>query len=149
MIAAFNQAPAPARILALAGLIPFWTLALAPSLGINPPQLQAALVGYGAVILSFVGALHWGLAAARDNTGQPLPGWRSYGYSVVPALVGWVALLLPYRDALMLLALGFIAAMLADQRWLAGIGLPVWFVPLRTVISILVIVVLYIAQLSA
>jgi len=149
MIAAFNQAPAAARILALGGLIPFWALALAPHLGINPPQLQAALIGYAAVILSFVGALHWGLAAARDNTERPLPAWRSYGYSVVPALLAWVALLLPYRDALTLLSLAFIGAMFADQRWLAGCGLPVWFVPLRTIISVLVIIALYIAQLSA
>ncbi|MEY3974516.1 MAG: putative rane protein [Pseudomonadota bacterium] len=149
MIAAFNQAPAAARILALGGLIPFWALALAPRFGINPPQLQQALIGYAAVILSFVGALHWGLAAARDNTSQPLPAWRSYGWSVVPALVAWVALLLPYHDALMLLSLSFIAAMVVDQRWLAGRGLPVWFVPLRTLISVLVIVALYLAQLSA
>lgn len=149
MIAAFNQAPAAARILALGGLIPFWALALAPRLGINPPQLQQALIGYAAVILSFVGALHWGLAAARDNTSHPLPAWRSYGWSVVPALAAWVALLLPYRDALTLLSLSFIAAMFADQRWLTGQGLPVWFVPLRTIISVLVIIALYIAQLSA
>jgi len=148
MIAAFNQAPAAARILGLAGLIPFWALALAPRFDINPPQLQPALIGYAAVILSFVGALHWGLAAARDNTDRRLPAWRSYGYSVVPALVAWVALLLPYRDALMLLSLAFIGAMLADQRWLGGLGLPVWFVPLRTIISVLVIIALYIAQLS-
>ncbi len=149
MIAAFNQAPAAARILALGGLIPFWALALAPRFGINPPLVQQALIGYAAVILSFVGALHWGLAAARDNTDRPLPNWRSYGWSVVPALVAWVALLLPYRDALTLLSLTFIAAMVVDQRWLAGQGLPVWFVPLRTLISILVVVALYIAQLSA
>lgn len=148
MIAAFNQAPAAARILALGGLIPFWALALAPRFGINPPHLQQALIGYAAVILSFVGALHWGLAAARDNTDRPLPAWRSYGWSVVPALVAWVALLLPYRDALTLLSLTFIAAMIADQRWLSGLGLPVWFVPLRTIISILVVIALYIAQLS-
>jgi len=148
MIAAFNQAPAAARILALGGLIPFWALALAPRFGINPPQLQQALISYAAVILSFVGALHWGLAAARDNTDRPLPAWRSYGWSVVPALVAWVALLLPYRDALTLLSLTFIAAMFADLRWLAGQGLPLWFVPLRTIISILVVIALYIAQLS-
>lgn len=148
MIRALQDAPAPARILAVAGLVPFWVLAVAPRLGVNPPWLQPALIGYSAVILSFVGALHWGLAAARDNTERPLPAWRSYGYSVVPALVAWVALLLPYRDALTLLSLAFIAAMFADQRWLAGHGLPSWFVPLRTLISVLVVIALYIAQLS-
>jgi hypothetical protein len=148
MIRAFQQAPAAARLLALAGLLPFWGLALAPRFGVNPPWLQPALIGYAAVILSFVGALHWGLAVARDNTDRPLPPWRSYGYSVLPALVAWVALLLPYRDALMLLGLAFIAAMFVDQRWLAGRGLPAWFVPLRTLVSVLVIVALYLAQLS-
>jgi hypothetical protein len=149
MISAFNRAPLAARVLALGGLIPFWALALAPRFGINPPQLQAALIGYGAVILSFVGALHWGIAVARDNTSQPLPAWRSYGWSVVPALLAWVAVLLPVRDALMLLSLAFVAAMIVDQRTLAGQGLPVWFVPMRTLISVLVIVALYLAQLGA
>lgn len=149
MIAAFNQAPVAARILALGGLIPFWALALAPRFGINPPQLQLALIAYAAVILSFVGALHWGIAAARHNTDHPLPPWRSYGWSVVPALVGWIAVLLPYRDALVLLALSFIGALIADQRWLGACGLPRWFVPLRTVITGLVVIALYVAQLSA
>jgi type IV secretory pathway TraG/TraD family ATPase VirD4 len=39
-----------------------------------------------------------------------------------------VAVLLPFREALMLLSLAFVAAMIVDQRTLAGQGLPVWFV---------------------
>jgi hypothetical protein len=45
------------------GLLPF--VGLAALAGFDPHHLLAwsdALVGYGAVILSFIGALHWGVA---------------------------------------------------------------------------------------
>lgn len=51
------------------------------------------LLSYGAVILSFVGALHCGFAMAHPATAeQGVSGM--YVWSIMPALVGWVALLI-------------------------------------------------------
>lgn len=69
--------------------------------------LREQSLGYlagGAVILSFLGAIHWGAAASRGQY-APLP----YALSVVPALVGCVALLLPIGAALALMAVAFLA----------------------------------------
>ena len=51
-----------ARMLGYGGLLPFLFLAGAVVLGIRLPLAPAPslLVGYGAIILSFIGALHWG-----------------------------------------------------------------------------------------
>ena len=99
-------APAPAfRLLGYAGLLPFAAGAVLALLG--PPTwrelAQPALAAYGAVILSFLGAVHWGLAL-RAFPGEALAAWPRLGLGVLPALVGWVALLLPLRFGLALLA---------------------------------------------
>lgn len=101
------QEPHPyVRWLGYGGLLPFFALAVM-SLFASPGLAEwatLALLGYGAVILSFVGALHWtrGLAAG-DTTSAA----RQLTVSVLPALVGWVALLLPIPFGLVCLAVGF------------------------------------------
>ncbi len=97
----------PFRLLGYAGLVPFVAAAALALLG--PPSwhgfASAALAAYGAVILSFLGAVHWGLAlcARPDEEGA---AWPRLGLGVLPALFGWVALLLPARPGLALLAIG-------------------------------------------
>ena len=76
-----------ARYLGYAGLIPFYAAAIGAHLTDNPVTLhllvQAQLV-YGAVIASFLGAVHWGLAMAVPE----LPA-RTFVLSVLPGLAGW------------------------------------------------------------
>ena len=84
------EAPRPAPLLGYLGLLPFVAGALA--LWLAPPDLAAkasrALLYYGAVILSFMGAVHWGLAMHGDYPGRD----RQLAMSVLPALVAWGAL---------------------------------------------------------
>lgn len=99
-------APAPAlRLLGYAGLLPFGAGAALALLGPPPWRELAlpALAAYGAVILSFLGAVHWGLAL-RAFPDEAAAAWPRVGLGVLPALVGWVALLLPLRFGLALLA---------------------------------------------
>ena len=107
------------RRLGYAGLLPF-----APALilfWIDSASLRAALenavLAYAAVILAFVGALHWhaGLhaASARESTGRLV-------FSVLPALLAWVALLLEPAPGFALLIAGFLAAYGFDRRWPPG-----------------------------
>ena len=109
------------------GLLPFLAGAAGPWLGME--WMAEWLLAYGAVILSFVGAIHWGLAMARRN---PPPEW--FYASVMPALAGWVALLLPRLIALPLLAVGFIGWRVWEHRSVSP-GLPRWFRRLRTVLT--------------
>ena len=83
-----HQHPAPplASLMGFGGLIPFFICAGAAHSGVSPwAGLALVIIGiYGAVILSFVGAVHWGLAM----TGSRSPAW--FVWSVVPALYAWI-----------------------------------------------------------
>lgn len=93
--------PPPARWLGPAGLIPFAALALAAWLGW--PAARPALAAYGAAILAFLGAVHWGLALYAPESERRADLAR-LGLGVLPALIAWVALLLPVNAGLVLTA---------------------------------------------
>jgi len=100
-----SQRPAAVAWLGYGGLLPFLGSALLCWLEPNHRSLWLAmLLTYGAVILSFVGALHWGFAMVHPDTfGQRASGM--YLWSVMPALVGWVAVLVtPAVGAALLLS---------------------------------------------
>jgi hypothetical protein len=135
-----GDVPRPALVLGLAGLIPFvaGTLGawLAPGNAfILILNLQMA---YAAIILSFMGAIHWGLAMAQDDAGN----WRRLGLSVVPALAGWVALMVPNGLGLLLLGLGFAGVFFADLRSIAGGRAPAWYRALRKPLTTVVLLCL-------
>jgi glutaredoxin-related protein len=120
-----------ARWLGYLGALPFVAGALGlltAGAGSRALALQA-LIGYGAVILSFVGALHWtrGLEA-----GAAPEGARLLMLSVLPALLAWVAVLLPASEGLLMLAAGFALLYLFDRR--AWRHKP-WFLRLRLHLS--------------
>ncbi len=127
--------PSTAAWLGYSGLLPFVVLAL----GILADNQQAtlfsaALIAYGAVILSFVGALHWGFAMALGEFNTESGHRRrseSLLWSVVPALLAWPALLVPTAPASALLIAGFIAHYGQDRRLAAFARLPAWYLPMR------------------
>lgn len=122
--------PIPARVLGGAGLIPFFAAALAavwPGFADHDFALRA-LIAYGAVILSFLGGVRWGLAIAE----RPDALWGPLAVSVAPSLGGWVALLLPAGTGLVLLALGFAVMVALDGRLVAA---PAWYRRLRLPLS--------------
>jgi hypothetical protein len=138
--------PSIARWLGYAGLIPF--VSIAAGLWLGPVEwraaLHAAILGYGAVILSFMGAVHWGLAMAAQGQGEQ----RRLALSVLPALLGWLALLLPASFGYALLLLGFAALCLLDV--LAGKNglVPSWYPPLRVRLTFGVVLSLLVGGLA-
>ena len=130
--------PKAACWLGFAGLIPFFLAAvigLVWSTPLHEISLKA-LLAYGAVILSFLGGIRWGLAIATSKSSGLL---GPLAISVAPALLGWVALLVPSSVGLVLLALGF--AVMADFRLSTA---PYWYATLRLPLSIGAIVCLLI-----
>ena len=105
------------------------------------------LLAYGAVILSFLGGIHWGAAMTRSIS-QPDHGIDSVrlGISVVPSLVGWASLLIDVRYGLALLAVGFAANLLLDIRSTHQGLVPPWYRRLRQPLTIVVIVALIVAE---
>lgn len=60
---------------------------------------------------------------------------RLYGWSVVPALVAWVALLLPVALAVAILIAGLWLHYAQDRRLARLISLPAWYLPLRLALT--------------
>ncbi|WP_421621796.1 DUF3429 family protein [Alkalilimnicola ehrlichii] len=100
------------------------------------------LMAYGAVILSFLGATHWGMSLAR-GTGDV----RGLVAAVIPPLVGWLALLLLPWAGLPLLLLGFLGWWLYERRAAGVLQLPDWYQQLRFRLSGVVILLLALATL--
>jgi hypothetical protein len=126
--------PPLALWLGLSGLLPFLALSLAVLLGWTG-WAGFALLAYGATILAFLGAVHWGLALrAAPEEALAEPGRLVLG--VAPSLVAWVALLLPVKLGLLLLAAAILAAAVVET--LAGrAGLvPTGYLRLRWALSL-------------
>jgi hypothetical protein len=132
----------------LAGLLPFLACALLP-LATDAawhPLAQQALVAYGAVILTFVGAIHWGIALMAPR--HPASA-ACFGWSVVPALWGWLALFPSFIASLALLGAGFIVQLAVDYRAAGALGLPAWYLALRSLLTSGVLLSLLLASLAA
>jgi hypothetical protein len=122
------------------GLIPFISLALLSFMDRGRGAFwHACLVAYGAVILSFVGALHWGFAMVLESISATqrdvLLAW-----SVVPCLIAFVALVVHSVFSDILLVIGFLMHVWQDRRLSASANLPAWYVPLRLRLSAVAIV---------
>lgn len=137
--------PSSVAWLGYGGLLPFVGLAAGCFTDAGYGALfQVALIHYGAVILSFVGALHWAFA-------MTLPGLSAakrrecFVWSITPALLAWVAALLiavpaqgsmvsnfsGFAVAAALLIVGFVANYAQDVRLARVATLPLWYLPLR------------------
>ncbi len=137
-----RRLPTLALLLGIAGLIPFLGFGV---LSATPDGDRAALAlaAYGAVILAFLGGVHWGFALP-DPSGR---GERArLGLGVLPSLVGWVALLLVIAvnvgAGLAVLLLGFVATTAVEARGAAAGLVPRGYMALRYGLSATVVTVL-------
>jgi hypothetical protein len=110
--------------LGYAGLIPFVLGAVLMFLVADEvhPLVAIALTAYGAVIASFLGGIHWGLAL-RENT--PLRTFHLL-WGVTPSLLAWVAVIMPAYAGLPLLGLLLLACYLVDRKTWPAVGLKQW-----------------------
>ena len=130
---ALLSSPAPPRfalLLALSGTLP--VLAGLAGLMLELQQVTGPVIRslaiYGAVIVSFIGGAHWGLACARLS-GAPLN--RHLIYSVIPALLGWAVAAQPLTIAFMGLALLFPAVLVLDLAARRDAIVPDWWMTMR------------------
>lgn len=140
------KVPRAALWLGAGGALPFATLAMAgPFLG-DPIRTQVflALIAYGAVILSFLGGIHWGLAM----TGSHGADFRRLGIGVLPALIGWAALIVPPAIGILALALSFALMLPVDLAATRRGDAPAWYPGLRWPLTLTVVAALLIGALA-
>lgn len=140
--------PTVAMLLGIAGLVPFVACSLG-ALTSTPPgsdRMLLALIAYGGVILAFLGGVHWGFGLDAAGTVPADIQRARFGLGVVPALIGWVALLVALvgfeRVALAVLVAGFIATTIAEARASQQGYVPKGYMGLRWVLSVVVLVLL-------
>ena len=109
--------------------------------------LRHALIAYAAVILSFVGAVHWGIAL-NATVGVGRSPWQDYTWSVIPALLAWTALLLPPTLALALLVVTFLVQLVMDFVLSRHTPVPSWYLKLRVFLTTGVVLSLAVAVLN-
>jgi Protein of unknown function (DUF3429) len=121
------------RTLGHAGLIPFVLLALLLWLLSGEPQtfVSMALAGYAALIVSFLGGIHWGIGwlAGHLSTGKPTAHHAQrnhFLWGIVPSLLAWPGLLMPPFAGLAWLGFVLILCYLADRTLYPRAGLQAW-----------------------
>jgi hypothetical protein len=133
-----------ASILGYSGTIPFISLAvilLLANASFTTPAASAiaasALHIYGAIILSFLGGLHWGRIACNPDI-KPSDKWFLI-YSVLPSLIGWSSYLLAdiWQDTALMLIAGFIISYVIDIRFIRLGAWQSWMKPLRTNLTLI------------
>ncbi|KAJ3361517.1 hypothetical protein GGF32_007275 [Allomyces javanicus] len=129
-----SAVPTTPKLLGLAGLIPFagatvgaWTCVGADDI----IAFQLVEATYGASILAFMGAVHWGTAMAHEGVTDTHTLSKRYALSVLPSLIGWATLSMPADIALATQLAAFNALLYADVRaWRHG-SVPRWYPNLR------------------
>ncbi|WP_228292214.1 DUF3429 domain-containing protein [Candidatus Thiothrix anitrata] len=102
------------------GLVPFFVLSVVLLLGSDVPLLEGVrldwwLAAYAAIILSFLGAVHWGAALGMQDALSERELGKLLLYSVVPSVLAWFALLLPANITLLVMASLVIGAYVVDR----------------------------------
>ncbi|MFC3095487.1 DUF3429 domain-containing protein [Alteromonas sediminis] len=125
-----------AWLLGVAGLLPFVGIPLLATTNTIDWYLAAkGFVSYSAVILSFLGGIHWYDAICGNRSKHQIY------VAMLPSILGWLCLaFIPQLMALGLLSVGFLLIMLYDKQVLT---LPkdkvVWYTKLRMTLTTVVV----------
>ncbi|KAF4448324.1 putative MNN4-regulates the mannosylphosphorylation [Fusarium austroafricanum] len=159
----FTNVPRESHILGLAGTLPYLgtslsTVFLAWDLNKNIPTgnsfydaimvdhetakyllsvIEPLQLGYGAVIISFLGAIHWGLEYAEQQPLRERTRFR-YGMGLAASVVAWPTVMLPVEYALTTQFMAFVALYFADSRAATKGWAPRWYGSYRFLLTAMV-----------
>ena len=115
--------PDMALRLANAGLVPF-VLGAALVWLVDErahPYTTLALAVFAALVVSFLGGIHWGIGLMHPNPPPFLFVW-----GVVPALLAWVAVMMPASAGLVVDGVMLVTCYLIDRKVYPQMGLQRW-----------------------
>ncbi|KXX77501.1 hypothetical protein MMYC01_201634 [Madurella mycetomatis] len=99
--------------------------------------LEPIQVGYGAVIISFLGAIHWGLEFAEKKASLDRTRLR-YGIGVLAPAVAWPTIFMPIQWALVTQFLAFVSMYFVDSKATTKGWAPGWYGTYRFVLTAVV-----------
>jgi hypothetical protein len=133
--------------LAIFGTLPFVALSIA----ISTHQFHDAkmmiefLLTYAAIIISFLGGIHWGISLHHYNYSYRIANLLTLE-SVAPSLVAWGILFYPgVHVQLLVLTLLYALMWSVDSLLYNRDLIPQWFFELRSIVTPIVVVSLYVA----
>ncbi|MCJ1381273.1 hypothetical protein MMC17_004382 [Xylographa soralifera] len=154
---AMSEVPREALVLGMAGVLPYLATSISTvylAWDINHAALTGSgfllsgqtaelllhiieplQIGYGAVILSFLGAIHWGLEWAKYGGKH---GYPRYAIGVVAPAIAWPTTLLPVEYALIAQFLAFNYLYFADARATRRGWAPHWYTTYRFALTFIV-----------
>ena len=112
-----------ARLLGHLGLVPF-VLGAALVWVVNAeahPYATLALSAFAAVVVSFLGGIHWGLGFRLSAPPASLFVW-----GIVPSLVAWIAVMMPASAGLVVHGVMLLVCYAVDRRIYPTQGLSHW-----------------------
>ncbi|MCL7929555.1 DUF3429 domain-containing protein [Halomonas llamarensis] len=130
-----------AWLLGLAGLLPFWLSLAVAFWGPMVWQVSAVygFLYYGAVILSFLGGVHWGAVIQRADHQRHSGDIRRLLMAMVPSLIAWPALMLSPVTGVWVVMIGFVLVWAYDVSREGRLGWPGWYLLLRSVLTVAVV----------
>ena len=139
-----RELPILAVVFGVAGVIPFIVCGLGSvSTSFIGGQIAVQLLlAYGAVVLSFLGGIHWGfLLASDDGNSQRLT------LGILPGLLGWLTLAVSYysgQPTLGVLLLIVLFVMAAAAEWKGHLlgGIPEGYIVLRLAVTVVIVAIL-------
>lgn len=133
--------PASALTLGLAGLLPFIAAVIVMQTNLQgyAPIATLSLLVYGAVIVSFLGGVRWGVELSRTGAH---PRWLPLTCSVISSLIAWPAVLIGGTSGLLLLTVAFIAQYLMDAHAVRHNQIVQWYRSLRLILTTVVVLCL-------
>ncbi|RGP80564.1 putative mnn4-regulates the mannosylphosphorylation [Fusarium longipes] len=169
----FTDVPRESRILGLAGTLPYLgtslsTVFLAWDLNKNIPTgnsfydaimvdhetakyllsvIEPLQLGYGAVIISFLGAIHWGLEYAEKAPLRERTRFR-YGMGLASSIIAWPTLMLPVEYALTTQFMAFVGLYFADSRAATKGWAPRWYGSYRFLLTAMVGAAIFISLIG-
>ncbi|MEW5299458.1 MAG: hypothetical protein WDW36_002473 [Sanguina aurantia] len=141
--AALDAVPPVPAFLGFAGAIPFLSLTPAVVNAAGFSQFVDILAGvqveYGAVVVSFLGAVHWGLAMGGTLTGERSAALTKerYVWSVFPALAALSALQLDPAQGSVAISMLLGICYLSDSNFAKSGHVPGWYHTMRGYLTIL------------
>jgi hypothetical protein len=134
-------------VLTIAGTLPFVALSVPVSMEAfpDPRPIIHVLLTYAAVIVSFIGGAHWGIAVTQYGNNRRIANLLIV-QSVWPSLVAWGALLhVGIHIQLLVMTLLYTFMWAIDSLLYNNAIIPQWFFNLRCIITPIVVVSLYVA----